>query len=57
MNMDHVVLMLNIGLFTPALLSGAYSTQICHPFQRKVATQSGVKLTTGRSAATRMVHC
>ena len=35
----------------------AYSTQICHPFQRKVATQSGVKLTTGRSAATRMVHC
>ena len=36
---------------------GAYSTQICHPFQRKVATQSGVKLTTGRSAATRMVHC
>ena len=38
-------------------LFGAYSTQICHPFQRKVATQSGVKLTTGRSAATRMVHC
>ena len=43
--------------FAPCNPLPAYSTQICHPFQRKVATQSGVKLTTGRSAATRMVHC
>ena len=35
----------------------AYSTQICHPVQRKAATQSSARFTTNRSVATRVVHC